>query len=169
MTLLLYWSSACIPIYIILVVVPCRIVFTTNSPHDCWRCCHDFTYFTCTLFLVVLLFLYAVSTLTCFINVLYRLIVNGCVLSPMFENKEDTIQYNTTVMRNDTESLGVIKSNINKLYNLWLSSITFRLRLMVAHWNFCSLTPQLLPVVDPTKIPMWNLSWVATLSSVTFL
>src|SRR6218665_2258680 len=40
----------------------------------------------------LLLFLYDVSTLTFCINVSYRLIVNGCVLSPMFENKR---RYNT--------------------------------------------------------------------------
>src|SRR6218665_2619816 len=43
----------------------------------------------------LLLFLCYVSTLTLGINVLHRLIVNGCVLSPMFENKRryNTIQY----------------------------------------------------------------------------
>ena len=40
----------------------------------------------------LLLFLYDVSTSTFCINVSYRLIVNGCVLSPM---NDDTIQYNT--------------------------------------------------------------------------
>ena len=46
----------------------------------------------------LLLFLYDVSTLTFCINVLHRLILNGCVLSPMFENKRryNTIQYNTS-------------------------------------------------------------------------
>src|SRR6218665_3116315 len=45
----------------------------------------------------LLLFLYDVSTLTFCINVLHRLIVNGCILSPMFENKR---RYNTIQPKN---------------------------------------------------------------------
>jgi len=48
-------------------------------------------FLSCLMFLgtykLLLLFLYDVSTLTFCINVSHRLIVNGCVLSPMFENK----------------------------------------------------------------------------------
>src|SRR6218665_1154536 len=40
-------------------------------------------------------FLHSVSTLTFCINVLPRLIVNGCVLSPRFENKR---RYNNTII-----------------------------------------------------------------------
>ena len=48
-------------------------------------------FFTCTIFLL-LLFPFDVSTLTFCINVSYRPMVNGCILSPMFENKW---KYNT--------------------------------------------------------------------------
>src|SRR6218665_4129742 len=60
----------------------------------------------------LLLFLYYVSTLTFCINVLHRFIVNGCVLSPMFENKR---RYNTQANFENT-SIQVSKYLFLSLY-----------------------------------------------------